>query len=301
MDETHKQNYEKEVQSVISTIESMVNPSDTEQTNLIHLASGVIAPDGVQHDLLCAKSLLGEKRFMQFVRENLLSDTPDIFDTIKKTKLQTFTSALKPTKVATLKGKEVSLKSLRNLCACLLLLVKSRNVDIKTILTYPLSPYPSSLATVDGNPTKTVKANLMHMLEGMSPECVNHVLPRNSAIIVDTMALLQSLTRIPKTFGELAAHVFVWLLSLAGFHKTSRIDFVADRYPDHSIKANERSRRAAQGSTLVNIYGKSQKTPAQWKKYLNSGKNKEDIISFLIDCWKDLKSEDLTGLILYAT
>jgi hypothetical protein len=26
----------------------------------------------------------------------------------------------------------------------------------------------------------------------------------------------------------------------------------------------------------------------------------EAIISFLIDCWKDLKSEDLTELILYA-
>jgi hypothetical protein len=40
-----------------------------------------------------AKSL-GEKRFMQFVRENRL-DTPNIFDTIKKTKRQTFSSALK--------------------------------------------------------------------------------------------------------------------------------------------------------------------------------------------------------------
>lgn len=300
LDETHKQNYEKEVKSVISTIESMVNPFDKEQTNLIHLASGVIAPCAVQHDLLCAKSL-GEKRFMQFVGENLLSDTPDLFDTIKKTKLQTFSSSQKPTKTATSKGKEVSLKSSRNLCARLLLLAKSRDVDMRIVLSYSLGPYPLSLATVDGNPTKTVKANLMHMLEEMSPECVNHFLPRNSAIMVDAMALLQSLTRIPKTFGELAAHVLSRLLSLAGFHKASRIDFVADRYPDHSIKANERSRRAAQGSTLVNIYGKSQPTPTQWKKYLNSGKNKEAFISFLIDCWKDLKSDDLTGLILYAT
>ena len=93
----------------------------------------------------------------------------------------------------------------------------------------------------------------MLMLEGMSPECVNHFLSRNSALMVDAMALLPSLTIIPKTFGELPAHVLSRLLSLAGFHKASRIDFVADRYPDHSIKDNERSTRAAQGSTLVNI------------------------------------------------
>ena len=130
---------------------------------------------------------------------------------------------------------------------------------MKTVLSYPLGPYPLSLATVDGNPTKTMKANLMHMLEEISPDCVNHTLPRDNAIMVDAMALLQSLTKIPKTFGELAAHVLSRLLSLAKFHKSSRIDFVADQHPEHSIKANERSRRAAQGSTLVKTYGKNQR------------------------------------------
>ena len=139
------------------------------------------------------------------------------------------------------------------------------------------------------------------MLEEISPDCVTHTLPCDNAIMVDAMALLQSLTKVPKTFGELATQVLSRLLSLAKFYKSSRIDFVADQYPEHSIKANEKSRRAAQGSTLVKIYGKNQATPAQWKKYLSSGKNKEALILFLIDCWKDSQSEDLTGLTLYAT
>ena len=228
MDKTHKEKHEKDVQSVIDTIQSMVNPFDTTQPNLVHLASGVIAPAAIQHDLLSAKSL-GEERFRVFVQENLLSDKPDVFDTIQKTKLQTFSTALKPTKTTTSKGKEVSLKSSRNLCARLLLLAKSRDVDMKTVLSYPLGPYPLSLATVDGNPTKMVKANLMHMLEEISPDCVTHTLPRDNVLMVDAMALLQSLTKIPKTFGELAAQVLSWLLSLAKFYKSSRIDLVADQ------------------------------------------------------------------------
>lgn len=40
LDET-KHNYEKDVQHVISTIESMVNPFDKEQANLTRLGSGV--------------------------------------------------------------------------------------------------------------------------------------------------------------------------------------------------------------------------------------------------------------------
>ena len=78
---------------------------------------------------------------------------------------------------------------------------------MKSVLSYSLGLYPLSFATVDGNLTKTVKANLIHVLEEMSPECVNDVLPNNSALIWDAMALLQSLTRILKTFGELATQV----------------------------------------------------------------------------------------------
>ena len=84
MDKTHKEKHEKDVQSVINTIQSMVNPFDTTQPNLVHLASGVIAPAAIRHDLLSAKSL-GEERFCVFVQENL-SEKPDVFDTIQKTK-----------------------------------------------------------------------------------------------------------------------------------------------------------------------------------------------------------------------
>ena len=110
MDKTHKEKHEKDVQSVIYTIQSMVNPFDTTQPNLVHLASGVIAPAAIQHDLLSAKSL-GEERFRVFVQENLLSDKPDVFDTIQKTKLQTFSLTLKPTKTTTSKGKEEAAES----------------------------------------------------------------------------------------------------------------------------------------------------------------------------------------------
>ena len=83
LDASHRANYEKEVQRVITTVASMVNPFDTEQSDLIHLASGVIAPPTVQRDLLCAKSI-GEERFVKYVQENLLSDSPNLFENIKK-------------------------------------------------------------------------------------------------------------------------------------------------------------------------------------------------------------------------
>lgn len=115
------------------------------------------------------------------------------------------------------------------------------------------------------------------------------------------MALLQSLTSIPPTFGKLSSLVLSRLLSLVVYLKATRVDFVADQYPELSIKGAERSKRAVSGCTRVTIYGKNQPTPSQWKKYLSNGKNKETLISFIIDCWKELKSEDLSGLTLFIT
>jgi hypothetical protein len=171
LDPTRRESHKRDVKSVIHTIESMANPFDVEQTSLIHLASGSIASDAVQQDLLGARSF-GEDCFTSFVNKNILSDSPDLFATIKKAKLKTFSSDLKPVKTSTSKGKEISLKSLQNLCARLLLLAKSRDIDMKEVLCYQLGPYPLSIATVDGAPTKTVKSSVMHLLEEQAHECV---------------------------------------------------------------------------------------------------------------------------------
>ena len=99
----------------------MANPFDLEQDRLIHTVSGVTASDLIQCDMLNAESI-GENKFLLFIKENVLSKSPDLFKKITKTNLKTFTFALKRIITSTLKGKEVTLKSLRDPCACLLLL-----------------------------------------------------------------------------------------------------------------------------------------------------------------------------------
>ena len=145
----------------------MVNHFEVVQDNLIQLSSGSIASDSVQHELLNAKSF-GEGCFLSFVKENLLSDSPDLFAPIIA-KLKTFSSDLKPVMTTSSKGKEVSPKSSRNLCACLLILAKTRDIDMKEVLRCQLGPYPLSIATIYGNPTKTTKSSVIHMLEEQLP------------------------------------------------------------------------------------------------------------------------------------
>ena len=84
------------------------------------------------------------------------------------------------------------------------------------------------------------------------------------------MALIQSIKRVPETFGDFVESILTRILSSAVNLKSSRVDFVCDTYPDISIKNLERSERADAGSTI----------PRQFKKFLSVGKNKEALIEF---------------------
>ena len=77
-----------------------------------------------------------------------------------------------------------------------------------------------------------------------------------------------------KAFGEFADAVVAHLVKLAGQWNATRLDFVADRYPEISIKNAERTRRAAQGVQRVHILNKDRCVPKQWKKYMSCGKNR---------------------------
>ena len=208
---------------------------------MVHLTSGVVANEKVKNDLLNVKKI-GEERLCAFVETNLLSEEPDIFATIQKTKLQTFSSLTKPVSTTKAKDKEISLKSSRNLMGKLLLLARSREIDLKEVLSYSLGPFPLSLATTDGIMVKTVKSNLMHIIEDMADDPVTDVIAPNGALIVDAMALLQTLRKVPATFEEIPPLILSSLVSMATQMNATRVDFVADRYPIVSIKNSERSK-----------------------------------------------------------
>ena len=63
--------------------------------------------------------------------------------------------------------------------------------------------------------------------------------------------------------------------------------FVCDTHPDISIKNSEQSRRSSVGGSIcTRILYSDQPCPKQWKKYLSLGSNKEDLIEFLFNQWK---------------
>ena len=284
MDATQTKYHEQEVASVVETITNMSNPFEVEDS-MINIASGKVATADVSRDMNCAKDI-GEQKCKTFISEQLLSEEPDLFATIKATKLSTFSTMDKKTKVKTSKGQIVELKNDLKFISRLLAVGKARDVDMKEVLTYSLRKFPSPLSTVDGQLVKTPKAKLLHILEGRVEDSAIDQLPPNNALILDGMALIQTIKRIPETFGALVKVIINRILSSAASSKSTRVDFVCDTYPDVSIKNLERSKRAETGSIMIMILGPQQKVPRQFKKFLSLGKNKEALIEFIFQHMK---------------
>ena len=59
--------------------------------------------------------------------------------------------------------------------------------------------------------------------------------------VLDAMATLQYVTRVPETFQELAEQVFATIMYIG--RNSVQIDFVCDKYPEISIKNVERANR----------------------------------------------------------
>ena len=178
---------------------------------------------------------------------------------------------------------KVVLKAGRSLFARMLIIAQRRLLNIPKVFQYGLGPLPWSLATGDGRLYKTPKSKLLQLLEHGTEPAEN--VPLRAAVIVDAMAVLQSLTKPAPTFGVGASQIFGILagdLRVAG----SRVDFVIDRYPEYSIKTCERQQRASQHGTMrIQILSAAQKTPRQWKKYLSNPQNKEDLLHFFASEW----------------
>ena len=162
-----------------------------------------------------------------------------------------------------------------------------RNIDFEKALSYPLSPVPLSISHPDGTRRKTEKSKLRDIIfkgipiKNEEPEnCCNDV------AVVDMMALLNTFTSIPKTYGGLADK-FVRALP----QNYLRVDVVTDTYKNTSIKGLERALRGE--SEKIHIASLESKTPSDFSRIRKNGENKTRLIELIIQYIKTCRVEIL--------
>ena len=287
----------------MQTVQAMINAFEaSDKEELVHLASGMVATPTITEDM---KTMLEKGRIAadNFMKSNILGEDPNIYATIKKTKLETFSSLGKKVTSKNKKGELVALKNSKILFTKMLLIAKSRNLEMEHVLKYSLRPLPCSLSTSEGDLIKTTKAKLLHAVEEEVEDGTTSELPATAekAMILDAMAMLQTLTPIPETFGKLAQELLQKAVNIAVYLNCKQVDFVCDRYPRESIKNLERNKRAATGVQVVRIYSEDQKVPRQWKKFMSSGDNKEELMKFLHSAWMKADPRSLKGIEVFLS
>lgn len=180
----------------------MGNPFSGEYPSLASISSGAVADPATQNDLIKAEQI-GESCLQKFILSRVEKREQDFFSTISANKLKTFISSNKRRKKTPPELQNV--KADRSLFIQLLLVAKTRDVDLREVLKYSLSPVPGCLGSTDQQSlSKTTKSQLLKYLEQSIPSSAVDSKPDAAALVIDAMALIQSMPAsiLPDRFGR---------------------------------------------------------------------------------------------------
>ena len=278
---------ESAIEKVISVVEErMVNPfevdigaTEDEKQPLINIATSGVASPEIQNDISKAREM-GEKRLQEFVEERLQNDRTDFMAPIPKQTIKTFSTMNKPLKVKT-QGKIESVNIDRQIFSKLTIIAQSREVDIKSLLHYELTPVPLSLFNLDGTMRKTTKSVTMSWIEGQhAVKQLSHD-EHPTLLVIDLMMLLRMICTDKsdcKTFGDISANVLSVILGM-NYRYTA---LVGDNYQStESIKSAERARRGLVQMQEIRNPKKETPIPKQKLKYLSNPANKLNLADFV--------------------
>ena len=116
----------------------------------------------------------------------------------------------KRTKVKAVKEKIISISADRNLFGRLVIAAKSRDINLREVISYELSAVPFSIAHMDGTLRKTTKSDLLAEVEKPISDEIQSKLPdptngMTTTYLTDAMAVIQMLKSDGvSTFDELA-------------------------------------------------------------------------------------------------
>lgn len=249
---------------------------------LCNLATGVVLPNTDADKLINAKES-GKESMISFVSSRMKTTEINFWDPITTLKIKSFRSLSKNVAIKNLKEKSFTINADRELFGRLLVAAKSRNINLKEVLSYELCSVPIALAHPDGSLRKTTKSTLMHILEKEVTSKINLPVSQIPTVyLIDGMALVQMLKSGGcATFDEMSLKYQDIILNALLHNNTTRVDLVFDQYLPASIKDGERSRRGESASLEVKIHSGSMPVPKQWSKYISNPKNKVNLCDFL--------------------
>jgi hypothetical protein len=216
-----------DLKKVIRQIQDTCDPFTSqvvESSKLFNISTGKAAAEETKASLLSIKEK-GKAKKEEFTT-TCFEDPGRFKSALTKVPLKTFKNESVRNKRTTDK-RVAALTCSRNLLGRLLILACRRDLDLKHVLSFPLTPVSLLMCSVDGLMMKTQKSALFELLEKKAPQ--NPSLRSVDACVIDRNFLLHTLPpHLPATYGGLASGI----LQQVTAYSQRRIDIVFRRLPD---------------------------------------------------------------------
>ena len=237
----------------------------------------MVAGDDIVDEITNVEAI-GKTSLKKFIDDRIINGTTEFLEKIQKKQLKTFDSIGKK-KVYKVKDELIPVKADCDIFGRMLVIQRSRGVDLQDVLEYKLSSQPLSLSKPNGEMQKSDKSRLFgHLAKSLA---IIEDRPLDVTSIYNGIVLLQKLPLHLTTFGAVSDYLFSKVIS--GTSTTNF--FVSDYYRDDSIKSLERLRRLNIGTIRVQALQRDWKKPVQFKKFLQNSQNKIDLIKFIVKDW----------------
>ena len=264
-------------------------------TFLVNVATGQAASQPTETYLLnTLKRGENEKDKFQYAWK---TDHTRFLQPVKRTRVQNFAAQNAKTKsrLPAIGKAKANAESLRDMFVRMIVVVSEKtSLDLRKIISYPITTYPLSLAHCNGAHMKTEKSALLRKLESLHTETITDAqLPRCYVHVYDGGLFLHSVLSQTATAASYASMART-MLSVLCSGRASEVHVCMDKYVENSIKDSERKSRGAVDTDYV-LTGSEQKIRQSGKKLLTNGVFKNEFAKFLLKEWKKANYWNIFG------
>lgn len=269
-----------QIEDFLRSIDDALNPNDSRLQHdlLYNISNSQTAPPHVA-DYLRSFETKGNEQREAFISEGAISKLC-LQARFPRNKIHSFTETIKKTKIK-VSGKVQEVRMQRDLFGRLLGVALEINIDIKKVLTYPLTPVPLSMCHIDGMICKTDKSTLLKCLENQLvtvDEADVDAVPSPNTVAIDGFFFLYLMKNVRMKFGDITKK----MLYMAFEYPAQTVVIAFDRYFSPSIKDHEHILRNASTSDMFIISSAEQKRPSDFHGELKNIKFKEALVQFFI-------------------
>lgn len=284
----HEQRLKRNLLALKNIISLHVPDMFTEDYDLTNMFTRKSMDPKTVNDVL-RRDELGQKLFDEFTKNRLLEGTTSVWEPIKRSNISTFKNANVKTTISH-NNRTLKVREERDLLHRLLLVSRSRSdIDLKECIgNFEFGTVPRSLFASDGTLLlASDKSKIMVRLEDLV-EKANLMKDRypvncatNSFIIVDGMAVVQSINKSPEMkYCEDLAKAFVSKI-IQEYRTYNNIHIVFDVYIETSLKTQMREKRNKGEDVYYHITDKTLIKNITLKEFLSSSKTKSELTAYL--------------------